>query len=99
MSDRIACPACEYEFDPAGGLKCPRCGATLSCSGVSCAQCNACTGAFDRLRRTLTDRLRDGDAESNDERDDRDRRDALEGENDSRSEGSRRREHRRINQR
>jgi hypothetical protein len=40
----------EYEFDPAAGLICPRCGERLDCSAVSCADCNACaTGVFDGL--------------------------------------------------
>jgi predicted amidophosphoribosyltransferase len=54
----VICPACEYEFDPAGGVACPRCGETLSCSGVSCAECDACSGLVDRLRTTVADRFR-----------------------------------------
>jgi len=46
----VNCPTCEYEFDPAAGLTCPRCGERLDCSAVSCADCNACaTGVFDGL--------------------------------------------------
>jgi len=53
----VICPTCGYEFDPAGGLACPRCGTSLSCSSVSCAECGACSGLLDRLRHTVTERL------------------------------------------
>ncbi|OYR68399.1 hypothetical protein DJ79_05585 [Halorubrum ezzemoulense] len=53
----MICPRCEYEFDPASGLSCPRCGAPASCSGVSCAECGACSSPFERLRRRLAERL------------------------------------------
>ena len=54
------CPRCEYEFDPANGLSCPRCGASVSCSDVSCAECGACSRPFDRLWHTIAERLPGG---------------------------------------
>lgn len=62
----MICPACEYEFDPAGDLACPRCGEALSCSGVSCAECDACSGLFDRLRTTVVDQFGRADSPSSD---------------------------------
>jgi predicted amidophosphoribosyltransferase len=61
----MICPTCGYEFDPAGGLACPRCGTSLSCSDVSCAECGACSGLFDRLRHTVAEQL-DGERGNND---------------------------------
>jgi predicted amidophosphoribosyltransferase len=66
----VICPTCGYEFDPAGGPTCPRCGTSLSCSDVSCAECGACSGLFDRLQHALGERLNgergnnDGDTQS-----------------------------------
>jgi len=62
----VICPACEYEFDPAGGMECPRCGEALSCSGVSCAECDACSGLFDRLRTSVTDQFGRADSPGTD---------------------------------
>jgi predicted amidophosphoribosyltransferase len=57
----VICPTCEYEFDPVGGLQCPRCGERISCSGAVCARCDGCASPVERLRRTVADRLhRDG---------------------------------------
>ncbi|WP_197428562.1 hypothetical protein [Halapricum sp. CBA1109] len=42
------CPDCGYEFDPARGLQCPRCGTRLDCEGVSCGDCGGCSGLFFR---------------------------------------------------
>ena len=71
----MICPACAYEFDPAEGLECPRCGETVSCSAVSCAECEACSGVLGRLRNTVTDRLSsaDTDAATDDDSDQSDR--------------------------
>jgi len=67
----VICPECEYEFDPANGLSCPRCGAPASCSGISCAECGACSSPVERLRRRVAERLaderRDNDGASHDE--------------------------------
>ncbi|WP_297885187.1 hypothetical protein [uncultured Halorubrum sp.] len=68
----MICPRCEYEFDPANGLACPRCGAPVSCSGRSCAECGACSSPVERLRRRLAERLAgergsDDDGEASDE--------------------------------
>jgi hypothetical protein len=38
----MKCPTCEYEFDPAHGLECPRCGDSFSCASLSCGECGAC---------------------------------------------------------
>jgi len=54
----MKCPTCEYEFDPAGDLQCPRCGSMLSCSATACAECDACSGILEQLRRKGKDRLR-----------------------------------------
>jgi predicted amidophosphoribosyltransferase len=55
----VICPRCGYEFEPANGLSCPRCGAPASCAGVSCAECGACSSPFERLRRQVAERLAD----------------------------------------
>lgn len=58
------CPTCGLDFEPTEDLQCPRCGASLSCSTVTCGDCGACEGVFEQLRRTATDRLRaDGGTE------------------------------------
>jgi len=54
----VKCPTCDYEFEPAGDLQCPRCGAMLSCSTTACAECDACSGIVEQLRRSAADRLR-----------------------------------------
>ncbi|WP_181685237.1 hypothetical protein [Halorhabdus salina] len=55
----MECPTCDYEFDPAAaGMQCPRCGASMSCSTATCAECDACEGLLEQLRRTASDRLR-----------------------------------------
>ncbi|MFB6352981.1 MAG: hypothetical protein ABEJ92_02745 [Halobacteriales archaeon] len=54
----MRCPTCGYEFDPAGGLACPRCGSALDCTAVDCGSCGACAGPFARLARQLTSMAR-----------------------------------------
>ena len=68
----MICPRCEYEFDAANGLSCPRCGASVSCSKTTCAECGACSGPFDRLRHTVAERLDGGGEEGADGGDARD---------------------------
>ncbi|CCQ33707.1 hypothetical protein HLRTI_001200 [Halorhabdus tiamatea SARL4B] len=60
----MKCPTCEFEFEPTGGLQCPRCGSSVSCSTTTCAECDACSGIVEQLRRKGVDRLRaDGGTE------------------------------------
>jgi predicted amidophosphoribosyltransferase len=63
----VICPACAYEFEPTGGFACPRCGETLSCSKLSCGECNACAGVFERLRHSVVDRFSGDDTGGTDE--------------------------------
>lgn len=53
----MICPTCEYEFEPTGELQCPRCGGAVSCSAVTCADCDACDGVLEQVRRRAADRL------------------------------------------
>ncbi|MEF8774020.1 MAG: hypothetical protein V5A23_02960 [Halobacteriales archaeon] len=45
----MKCGTCGYEFDPERGLECPRCGESFDCTGISCAECGACSGILPGL--------------------------------------------------
>ncbi|QGN07724.1 hypothetical protein Hrd1104_10715 [Halorhabdus sp. CBA1104] len=63
----MQCPTCEYEFDPAAvGMQCPRCGASVSCSTATCAECDACSGLLEQLRQKGKDRLQADGGEQTD---------------------------------
>jgi len=47
------CPDCDYEFDPARGLQCPRCGRALDCDEIGCSNCDACDSLFEQLGRRV----------------------------------------------
>ncbi|MFB6162614.1 MAG: hypothetical protein ABEJ86_04120 [Halococcoides sp.] len=53
----VTCPDCEYEIDPAAGLTCPRCGTTVTCSSLSCEECDGCSGLFEPIEAFARDRL------------------------------------------
>lgn len=56
----MKCPTCDYEFDPANGLECPRCGDSFSCAALSCGDCGACPTMVGSLR-SMYARLTNGD--------------------------------------
>ncbi|QSG16171.1 hypothetical protein [Halapricum desulfuricans] len=53
----MICPSCDFDFDPARGLQCPRCGEAIDCSEIGCANCDACNDVFQQVTR----RIRSGD--------------------------------------
>ncbi|WP_159077014.1 hypothetical protein [Halococcoides cellulosivorans] len=54
----VNCPDCGCEIDPTTGLTCPRCGATVTCSSLSCEDCDGCSGLFEPIERVVRERLR-----------------------------------------
>lgn len=63
----VDCPTCEYEFETATGLECPRCGESIGCSTIDCTECDACSSPLSRLGTKLTSRISfspDGDESS-----------------------------------
>ena len=49
----MKCPTCSYEFEPEGGLECPRCGDTFSCASLSCGDCGACPSVVASVRTVV----------------------------------------------
>jgi hypothetical protein len=49
----MKCPTCDFVFDAANGLECPRCGDTFDCSSLSCGECGACPSLSASVERAV----------------------------------------------
>lgn len=53
----VDCPTCDYEFETATGLECPRCGDAISCSSIGCEECEACSNPLSQLGTKVVSRI------------------------------------------
>ncbi|MFB6124546.1 MAG: hypothetical protein ABEJ59_01140 [Halanaeroarchaeum sp.] len=54
---KVDCPTCGYELETTNGLQCPRCGNSIGCSTLSCADCDACASPLTRVKKSIADRV------------------------------------------